>query len=245
MAAPSPENVTEWLTDEADNQSFKPLREVIDRVLTFRLQGKSPEDIAELSERLAPAIIEQLQIQVANDKAEGIASRFEISSEGEYFRILDAPELPMLTSLQNLDPTEFENFCARILKNLGANSARIGGSQDNGVDFVAINLQLGDKVKLAPRSSQGIVIGQAKRYKDKNITECDMREFIGGAVLRADILRCEHVFDTGLLSPVSFAYWTTSDFHIAAKKYARRMGIWYLNGIALAQLAQRAGVEIK
>ena len=245
MAAPSPENIAEWLTDEADNQTFKPLRDVIERVLSFRLKGMSPEDISEISEKLTPAVIEQLHTQAANDKSEGIDSNFEISSEGEYFRILDAPELPMLKSLQSLDPTEFEKFCARILKNLGANSSTVGGSQDNGVDFVAINLQLGEKVKLAPRSSQGIVVGQAKRYKDKNITECDIREFIGGAILRADKLRGEHVFDTGLLSPVSFAYWTTSDFHIAAKKYARRMGIWYLNGIGLAQLAKRAGVEIK
>jgi len=38
---------------------------------------------------------------------------------------------------------------------------------------------------------------------------------------------------------VLLAFWTTGDFSISAKKYARDIGLWYLNGIGLAQLATR------
>jgi hypothetical protein len=38
--------------------------------------------------------------------------------------------------------------------------------------------------------------------------------------------------------------WTTSDFNRNAKEYARDMGMWYLNGLGLAQLAFKTGMEI-
>jgi hypothetical protein len=45
-----------------------------------------------------------------------------------------------------------------------------------------------------------------------------------------------------LLTPVLLAFWTTGDFSPSAKKYARDLGLWYLNGIGLAQLATRLGL---
>lgn len=246
MALPSPEIVTEWLTEEASNQTFKPLREVLQKVLSFRLASNSPEENAELSERISPAVIKQLETRAAEDRAEGILSSFEISSEGEsaYFRKLDTPELPVLEKLCAKKPEEFEAFCAQILTNLGAKSWTIGGSHDQGVDFLAVNLQLGDRVRFAPRASQALVIGQAKRWTVDNITETMMREFIGGAVLRAQRIRTTAPTDAGLFTPVIYAYWTTSDFHHEARNYARDMGIWYLNGVGLTQLALRAGVKV-
>ena len=247
MAAPPPYVLAEWLLEEASNREFQPVQEVLQIALSFRMRGNSPEENAEISEQTALPLIRELENRVAIDRSDGVTPAFEISSEGKtaYFRIIDAPEQPLLTKLKSMPPNEFEKFCANILTNLGATSYIIGGPNDKGVDFTAINLQLGEKVKLAPRTSRAIVIGQAKRYADQNITECDMREFIGGAILQADNLRIANVYDAGLLSPISFAYWTTSDFHHLARKYARRMGIWYLNGIGLAQLAMRAGVEVK
>lgn len=247
MAAPSAEIVAEWLLEEASNREFKPIQEVLQTTLLFRMKGNSVDENADLTERITLSVIKELENRAAIDRSDGITSAFEISSEGTtaYFRLLDAPEQPMLLKLKALSPNEFEKFCSDILKQLGATSFTIGGPNDLGVDFTAINLQLGEKVRPAPRTSQAIVIGQAKRYADQNITECDMREFIGGAILQAENIRLVNVFDAGLLSPVSFAYWTTSDFHHLAKKYARKMGIWYLNGIGLAQLAMRVGVPIK
>jgi hypothetical protein len=245
VAAPSPEIVAEWLTEEADNQTFKPLREVVEKVLSHKLQKNSPEDNAELSERLIPAIVQELETRAAEDRAEGIDSSFQLSSEGEYFRLLAAPELPVLAKLRVKDPEHFEKFCAQILSGLGAKSSTVGGWKDGGVDFIAVNLQLSERVKYAPRSSQTVVIGQAKRYNEKNnITELMLRQFIGGAILRAAQIREESKTDAGLLTPVIYAYWTTSDFHHEARKYAKAMGMWYLNGVGVTQLALRAGVNV-
>ena len=190
---------------------------------------------------------------LAEEQSEGISPRFEVAIEGEsrvtgteaYFRVLETPEKPLLTKLRAMDPGGFEDFCANILSNLGAKATRVGGSNDNGVDFIALSLQLGEKVKFAPRVSKALVIGQAKRYKEgSNITPTMLREFVGGAILRANELRESNRFDAGVLTPVIYAYWTTSDFHYEARKYARAMGMWYLNGLGLTQLAMRAGLKI-
>ena len=38
-----------------------------------------------------------------------------------------------------------------------------------------------------------------------------------------------------VLGPVVYAFWTTSDLHIHAKEFSRKMGIWHLDGMALAE----------
>jgi hypothetical protein len=38
----------------------------------------------------------------------------------------------------------------------------------------------------------------------------------------------------GPLTPVLYAFWTTSDFDPNAKKFARQMGLWYMDGLTLA-----------
>jgi hypothetical protein len=48
-----------------------------------------------------------------------------------------------------------------------------------------------------------------------------------------------------LFTPLLLAFWTTGDFTPPAKKYARHLGIWYLNGVGLAQLATRVGLKPK
>jgi hypothetical protein len=52
------------------------------------------------------------------------------------------------------------------------------------------------------------------------------------------------VIEANRLTPVIYAYWTTSDFHHEARKYAKAMGMWYLNGVGVTQLALRAGVNV-
>ena len=52
------------------------------------------------------------------------------------------------------------------------------------------------------------------------------------------------VIEANRLTPVIYAYWTTSDFHHEARKYAKAMGKWYLNGVGVTQLALRAGVNV-
>jgi hypothetical protein len=45
------------------------------------------------------------------------------------------------------------------------------------------------------------------------------------------------------LMPTLFAFWTTSDLDPNAKKYARSVGLWYMDGPTLSAYAQELGLE--
>jgi restriction endonuclease Mrr len=94
-----------------------------------------------------------------------------------------------------------------------------------------------------PRCSNVLVIGQAKRYTESLVSEREVREFVGGAMYQAHNIRKAST-EIGVTSPIVFAFWTTSEFHPAAKRYSKEMGLWYLNGIALAQLAYKVGMAL-
>lgn len=76
----------------------------------------------------------------------------------------------------------------------------------------------------------------------QRLSETDLRTFIGGAVAQADALRKQHYDRFGLFTPVSLAFWATCGFNSSARRYAQTMGLWYLNGVSLAQLALRLGL---
>jgi hypothetical protein len=57
-------------------------------------------------------------------------------------------------------------------------------------------------------------------------------------MLRADDLKREDE-RFGILFPVAYAFWTTSNFNKPARDYAKRMGLWCLGGLGLAQLAHK------
>lgn len=87
------------------------------------------------------------------------------------------------------------------------------------------------------------VIGQAKRYNPDNfVSETELRKFVGGAIYKASTLKST-ISSLGVIAPISYAFWTTSNFHPDAITYARNMGLWYLNGLALAQLANRMDID--
>ncbi|MGB5216959.1 MAG: hypothetical protein WBN66_01550, partial [Smithella sp.] len=93
-----------------------------------------------------------------------------------------------------------------------------------------------------PRTAALTVIGQAKRYAEKNyIAETEIRKFIGGAILKLDELRKQG--KVRVLSPVVFAFWTTSDLHIPAKEFSKKMGIWHLDGMSLAEYILKLKLE--
>ena len=85
-----------------------------------------------------------------------------------------------------------------------------------------------------PPSCKVLVIGQAKCYKkDNNVTENDIKRFVGGALKKLnDFRKAGHV---GVLAPVVFAFWASSDFNDPAKEYAKTMGIWFMNGRTLIE----------
>ena len=120
-----------------------------------------------------------------------------------------------------------------------------GGPYDEGVDFTAFDLSLGSLPGPAPIGAKVVLIGQAKRYKTgNNVKERELREFVGAAIKRTYKLKRMYTSQVGSLHPIVYAFWTTSDFHQSAKDFARDMGIWYLSGLALTQLAMRLGVSL-
>lgn len=49
--------------------------------------------------------------------------------------------------------------------------------------------------------------------------------------------------DFGVLSPVIYAFWTTSDFNEGAREYSKAMGIWTMDGITLSTYINELGIE--
>jgi restriction endonuclease Mrr len=143
----------------------------------------------------------------------------------------------VLEKLTRIDPYEFEAVCAKILECLGAKSNTTQRTNDGGVDFVGVDLRIAPGVLALPQACRTAVIGQAKRYKPgRLIKETTFREFVGASALH----KHKMVVDEQLwpLTPVIYAFWTTSDFEPTAREYGRRMGLWYMDGPTLAAYIQ-------
>ncbi len=142
------------------------------------------------------------------------------------------------------DPGFYQASGARglILAALGATSQTTNKSKDGGIDFYGINLKVVPTALSVPAASKTAVIGQAKRYKEGNvISETQVREFVGAATLaRHKLLKDNKI---GPLSPVIFAFWTTSDFDQNAKLFARELGLWYKDGVTLARYVTELGLK--
>ena len=215
--------------------------------LRNRIAAYSSERIAELAEELAPAVSSSLEKRVADYSEEGIEAPFAVSVEegASYYKALPKVESTLLAEMRRMSPAAFEVFCKMILLKLNADAVVEGGPYDGGVDFYAIGLSWGKLVDPAPPSSKAVVMGQSKRYTSANdVGEVEVRSFVGGTIKRLDELRRNHPKRFGLLTPVLLAFWTTGDFSVSAKRYAQELGLWYLNGIGLAQLATRLGLSI-
>jgi hypothetical protein len=247
MSEPSPEAVALWISEEGSNDQFKSLNEVLMEVLSSRLTNLSEEAISEIAEKIEPRVIYELEEQSNQSYADGILSRYNIFLEGStaYIKFIARPEVALLRRLQDIAPTDFENFCKQVLDKLGAQAFVEGGTNDGGIDFIAFGLSMGVLGGPAPAGAKVAVIGQAKRYAtDNNITENNLRSFVGAAIRREYLLKINNPSQVGYRQPIVYAYWTTSDFNKNARIYAREMGLWYLNGLALTQLALRSGLRI-
>ena len=133
-------------------------------------------------------------------------------------------------------------MCASVLAALGATSRTTQKVKDGGIDFLGVNLKVVPTALSVPAASRTAVIGQAKRYKAGNtISETQLREFVGAATLERHKLLKDGII--GPLSPVVFAFWTTSDFDQNAKQFARELGLWYMDGVTLAGYVAALGLE--
>jgi Restriction endonuclease len=233
MGVPSTQIMSVWIKDGANNTEWAPLEEVAFTVLRAKLTKHSDEEISELIEEKLSYIAEALRNDAAELHADGMPARFAIDEEASpYFKAFPT-DTALLEKLRRIDPFKVEDLCAAILAKLGGVARATERTGDGGVDFVATDLDIMPSGFGIPAVCRATVIGQTKRYKETNvIKETSLREFVGAGVWKRHRLR----LDSGIspLAPVILAYWTTSNFEPNAKRYAREMGLWYMDGHTLA-----------
>ncbi|MBF0339074.1 MAG: restriction endonuclease [Nitrospirae bacterium] len=237
---PQPHTIASWILCEADNTEFKLIDDVTIKIIASHLTNKTQTELEDIEEQHRDKVIQSLKDIHAENLIDGIQPIFEIIEEGNstYIKVFPQNEVKLLLKqLTDITPEQFERFCVHLLETIGAKPVKHnGGKDDGGVDFVGHNIPVGANLINAPTNSKVIVIGQAKTNK---VTETEIRKFVGGAIREIH----EKKSNIGALTPVIYAFWTTSDFHTSAIRYARALGIWYLNGLGLAQLSYNVGIK--
>ncbi len=238
MTVPSSQVAAIWVKAEITSAEWAPLPDVCFAAVKNKWTGKSEEEVWEYVEQNIGYIAEHLRDEASVCLVDGSAPKFHIDDEQPpYVKAAGMPTSALLSHLRNIDPFKVEEICADILKGFGASAQSTQRTTDGGVDFIATNLNIVPETFTVPMGCKATVIGQTKRYKDGNaITEKQMREFVGAGLLRRHILQTEGI--VAPLTPVIFAFWTTSDFEPNAKKYARDVGMWFMDGHTLATYIQ-------
>jgi len=221
------------------------LSEAIFKVWKANISGYSDEQILEEAELRQKYVFGDLIDIRTKQEDLGIKPSFTIQEdEGMYFYFCSPSlETPILNKIIAQDSGQFEILCGEILKKFGAKVDIISGARDGGVDFIGYDLPLGCIKLETTIANQLLVMGQAKRHKDDLITETMLRCFVGAAMKKRYDLLVERKYNTKYMQPTIYAYWTTSDFHADAQRYAQQTGVWALSGIHIAQLVIKLGLE--
>ncbi len=222
------------MKDEVDSTEWRSLTDVCVAALRNKWSGKSHSEILDYIENNIQYIAEHLRNDASNCLIDGTAAKFSIDDENPpYVKAIGAATSGLLTKLRSISPYIVEAVCAKILTAFGANAQSTQRTSDGGVDFIAIGLNILPDTYPVPIGSKTTIIGQTKRYKEGNaVTEKHMREFVGAGLLRKHILQTDKKI--AALTPVIFAFWTTSDFEPNAKRYARDVGMWFMDGHTMA-----------
>ena len=242
MSVPSTQIAAAWIKATLTTTEWKPLHLACVEALTLKWTGKSEAEIFDFTDDKISYIAEHLRDEAAQCLADGSIRRFEIDDEqSPYIKAIASHTSKVLDKLRTINPFYVEHLCSDILKKLGANSSTTQQTSDGGVDFIASNLNIVPGALTIPDACKAIVIGQTKRYKEGNlITETKVREFVGAAILRQYVLQKEG--KAGPLTPFIFAFWTTSDFDPGAKKFARDVGLWFMDGFTFATYINDLGL---
>jgi restriction endonuclease Mrr len=245
MANLSSQIIAQWAIESLESEDWILLPELC--VDGIKRQNKfSESDIEESVERELNYIADILRNKAANAKENGEIVVYEIDDEEPpYIKKLGETYSNLLNTIQEMESGKFECLCADVLKLLGwQESGCIGGTQDDGVDFYAFDFPDTQLLNLPmPSSCKVLVIGQAKRYKKGNdVSETEIRKFVGGALKKLNDFRKSG--KVGTLTPVIFAFWTSSDFQDSAKEYAKAMGIWFMNGRTLVEYLNKLGLNV-
>ncbi len=250
MSIPSNQVVSFWVQEELSDYKWASLRTVAISALQRRWPkpDQALEEFVDEEHRLH-YIAEQLRNDLSDRVIDGRVKDFEVDYESPpYIRRLSPRRPTLLDKLRRVSPFDFEGVCSKILENLGADAATTQKTNDGGVDFTATKLKIIHSTLPMPVSCHGVVIGQAKRYKEGAlISETKLREFVGASLLKrhqmASVSAQMQESAVPPLMPTLFAFWTTSDLEPNAKKYARAVGLWYMDGITLSAYAQELGLK--
>lgn len=246
MGALKPQFVANLIVETGSNFEFRKLEDVAFEVIKNKVRALSDEQVWDFVEQHKKFIATELFLKENEGALDGISLNFDLVEEDSdyYIKFVETPEINLLRRLQVDTPENFERFCSKILEKLGGKSQVSGGPNDGGIDFLAFDLRLNNLPSDSTKGSRIFVIGQAKRYIDGNhVREKELREFVGSSIKKIDELKKTRSEQFGIFQPTILAFWTTSDFHINAKNYAKELGIWHLNGTALCQLALRLEVD--
>lgn len=238
----SSQDIAKWVETHLESADWQNLSDAISGAIAKSLPTASIELISDLTEEHLAYVDEILRNRSALLIEDGSLPSFELDPHDPYIRRINQYNAEIAKKLRGIDPFYFEVVCKRILEELGAIAENTQRTNDGGVDFYALEMTTYSLTHPVPRSAALSVIGQAKRYAiDNEVTETEVRKFIGGAILKVDELRKQGKIN--VLSPVVYAFWTTSDLHVNAKQFSRKMGIWHLDGMALAEYVVKLGLE--
>lgn len=243
MSEPSSQLIASWARDEIERTDWVPLEEVMLAAVMKVMRGRSSDSCADLVEKNILHVAEHLRNELAQLREDGSIEFYEIDDESPpYVRLTSDRHPTLVRKLRAIDPFKFEEVCCWILKAIGADAEATQRTNDGGVDFWAIDLDFVPDGFTTPLSSRAGVIGQAKRYKDGHtVGETEIRRFIGGGLKWRHELLLQKKLQP--LSPVIYAFWTTSNFDVNARAYAKAMGVWFMDGVTLANYCARLGLE--
>ena len=241
MGIPSSQVCAAWVKQDLASAEWGRLSDACYRAIRARVPTWTDAAVHEYVETNLFYVAEHLRDEASEWRIDGKAPQFEIDQEqSPYIRASPSEARPLLRHLRNIDPFRFETLCALILNKLGADGKATQKTADGGVDFEAFGLQIVRGTLGVPSACNAAVIGQAKRYKENPVRETEVREFIGAALLRRHELQTQQKLTP--LAPVLLAYWTTSDFDQNAKRFARAMGLWYMDGDTLSNYVYQLGL---
>jgi restriction endonuclease Mrr len=229
------------LKDSFRDQDWKAVRDVLLIVVTQRWAGQSQEAVAEYVDENIAYVAEHLRDESAQALHDGAVCPFEIDNEEDpYIRSHREDDGALLLKLKRICPYDFEKVCAKLISSIGADSKVTSKTRDGGVDFIAVGLDILPSELNCPSYCRASVIGQAKRFGSRLIAEKSLREFVGASLLHRNELRVNQ--SIAPLSPVLLAFWTTSNFEANTKIFARRAGVWLMDGYTLSTYLIRLGL---
>src|SRR5258708_3982923 len=143
MAGPSSQIAAIWVKEDLDSVAWIPLKEVIFQVVKKRTTIKVDSEIWEYVETNLEYVAEYLRNTASECASDGAIPVFEIDNEqSPYVRLLPSLPTKLLSKLRRIDPFDLEDICARIMRALGAESNATQRTNDGGVDFVAVSLNI-------------------------------------------------------------------------------------------------------